>query len=132
MKKILWIIGIATYLLVIGFLAMLAEGLMPTTVRHVLLAICVIGPLLLFGEAIGEALIAVVSYITGYALLPLLTLGTFRAERSDDLLSFPWYGVTRGADGKFVASADATAVLGFVIAGLAAFLGWIIFFRDPM
>jgi hypothetical protein len=77
-------------------------------------------------------LIAVVSYITGRAILPLLTLGTLRAERSSDFLSFPWYGVTRGSDGKFVASADATAVLGFVIAVLTAFLGWIIFFRDPL
>lgn len=131
MKRILWIIGIAAYLLAIGFFVLLAEGLMPTTVRHVLLAIFVIAPLLLFGEAIGEALMAIVSYITGYALLPLLTLGSVRAERSSDLLSFPWYGVTRDSDGKFVASADATAVLGFVIAGLAVFLGWIIFSRDP-
>lgn len=70
---------------------------------------------------------AVMSYITGRAVRPLLTLGTLRAERSDDLLSFPWYGVTRGVDGKFVASADTTALLGLVIAGLTALLGWIIF-----
>lgn len=103
-----------------GFLAVFAEGFVPTTLRQVLLALFLVGPLLVFGEAIVEGLFQVVAYGLGRILLPLLTLRTVRAENFGENLSFRWYGVTRLASGTFVMSADATSVFGLVVAALLA------------
>lgn len=108
------------WLVVVGFLAVLAEGYVPKTARQVLLAAFVIGPLLIFAEAILEAIFHVVAYGAGRAFAPILTLGRMRAETLDEQLSFPWHGIKRLPDGTCVLSVDATSILGLIILALGA------------
>jgi membrane-bound ClpP family serine protease len=108
---------IVVALLLTGLVFACAEGFVPTTWQQLLLAVLVIGPLLLFGEGIAE----LVCYGTARLVLPLLTLGRLRAERFDETHSFPWYGVARIENGRFVASTDASSLLGaFIIAAFIA------------
>ena len=119
MSRAIWIISIVVWLLVVGFLAAIAEGFIPKTLRQLLLVLFLIGPLLLFGEGIAELVFQVIAYSVGRFLLPIITFGRLRAERSNDFLSFPWHGVARAADGKYVACADATAIFGLIFIVLA-------------
>lgn len=125
MLRALWALAFLAWLLAVSFLALLAEGYVPKTVRQVLLGLFVLGPVFLFGQAILELLFEIVAYSVGRIVLPVLTLGTIRSERLSDLVSFPWHGMTRASDGKYVASAETTAIVGLVaivlaIAGAAA------------
>ncbi len=115
MSRLLWIAATIVYFLVLGFLTFVAEGFIPTTLRQVLLVLFIGGPLLLLGEAIAEGLLAIVGYAAGRVLLPIITCGMFRAERYEDFMTFPWHGVARAGDGKYVVSDDATGVFGLLI-----------------
>ncbi len=66
-----------------------------------------------FGELIGEVAGQVFGYVCyglGRRVVSVLTVGFVRpAEVGDENLYFPWYGVTRGRDGKVVLS-DTAAI----------------------
>jgi hypothetical protein len=109
--RVVWAIVIVAWLLALGFVAILAEGIMPKTPRQVLLALLVVGPVLL----LGESLLEVACYGIGRATLSILTLGWMRAERLDETQSFPWYGISRLKDGQYVASGHATTMIGLAL-----------------
>lgn len=115
------------WLLAVGFLAAFAEGYIPTTLRQVLLAVFVLGPLLLFGEAVIEFVLHVISYGVGRAVLPILTFGRLRAETLSEYFSFPWYGLVRLPGGRYVLSHDATAIFGLVALALTVVAGYLAF-----
>jgi hypothetical protein len=93
-----------------------------------LLALLVVGPILLFGEAILEFFLQVIAYGVGRALLPIVTFGQMRAETSNENFSFPWHGVAREANGKHVASIDATSLFGLLAIALGAAVGFFLYF----
>ena len=74
-----------------------------------------------FGEVVGEILGQVCGYVCyglGRRVVPFLTAGVVRpAEARDEKLTFPWYGLARGRDGKAVLSDAVT-----IFAGLAMLL----------
>lgn len=106
--------AVLAWLGVVGMLAAFSEGYIPRTARQLLLAAFVIGPLLVFAEAIVEAIFHVVAYGAGRALLPIITLGRWRAETFSEDLSFPWHGIRRLPDGTGVLSHDATSIFGLM------------------
>jgi len=76
-------------------------------------------------DAFLEAMLKFVFYGIGRVIVTIATLGWVRGEGIDETLKFPWYGFTRDADGKPVASsgfcattgglAFATAVIAFLV-----------------
>ena len=108
-----WIFGV-------GLLASVSEGFIPDTPRNLLIAALILGPLLVFGEAILEFLLQVVAYTVGRTLLPVVSLGLVRGETMNESLTFPWHGVTRSSTGQLVMSADATSLFGLVVLGLVS------------
>jgi len=111
----------------IGFLAVLAEGYVPKTLRQVLLAALVVGPLLIFGEAILELLLQGVAYAIGRVVLPVVTFGKLRAEKFTEQLCFPWHGLARLPDGALVLSNEGTSVVGLMVLALVAVAGYFVF-----
>jgi len=126
-KRTTWVLGIAALLLIAGFVAAVSEGFVPTTLWQAVLAVLVIGPLLIFAEVIFEILFGAISFVTGWLLLPVLTFGKMRMESEEESLSYRWYGIARGDDGRYVASWEATGILGMLflllllIGGTAAY-----------
>lgn len=120
MNRTVGTVLIVVWLLALGFLAALAEGLLPKTLRQLLLVVLVVGPVLIF----GEALLQLVCYGVAWVIVPLVTFGWLRVEgfRTTTSLSFPWYGVARTDEGKFVVSGEAGSMigLGIVVATIAA------------
>jgi len=112
---------------VVVFLAAFAKGFMPDTLRNLLLAVFVIGPLLIFGEAIVEGVLQVVAYAIGRVLLPAITFGKLRAEKFDEELSFPWHGLTRLPEGTLVLSAEVTSLVGLAAVALIAVASYFVF-----
>ena len=104
---------LVVWLLAVGFIVALAEGLVPKTLRQVLLVLLVAGPLLVFGEALLQA----VCYGVARAVLPILTLGWFRVEGPGTTMtsSFAWYGISRTKEGKLIASAETGSIIGLLI-----------------
>jgi len=111
MSRTISIILLAVWILAVGFVVALAEGVVPKTLKQVLLVLLVAGPILAFGEAILQ----LVSYGVAWVVLPILTLGWLRVEGKGPTVSFPWYGIARAKDGKFVVSAEAGAMIGLLI-----------------
>jgi hypothetical protein len=112
--------GIAAWLLLAGFLAVLADGYLPSTIQQLLWAVLFLGPLLLFGELLFHAVVGTGAYFIGRMLLPLVTFGTVRAEAEGESDSFPWYGVARRGAGPRVASGELTMVFGLAALALVA------------
>ena len=113
-------LAILAWVLGVGLLASVSEGFIPDTPRKLLIAALILGPLLVFGEAILEFLLQVVAYAVGRTLLPVVSLGLVRAETLNESLTFPWHGVTRSSTGQLVMSADATSLFGLVVLGLVS------------
>jgi len=90
-----------------------------------------------FGELIGEVAGQVFGYVCyglGRRVVSVLTVGFVRpAEVGDGNLYFPWYGVTRGRDGKVVLS-DTSAIfvgLATLLVLLAVFVWVLNVLRQP-
>ncbi len=84
-----------------------------------------------FGELIGEVAGQVFGYVCyglGRRVVSVLTVGFVRpAEVGDENLYFPWYGVTRGRDGKVVLSDTSTIFVGLAtLLVLIAVLVWVL------
>jgi len=84
-----------------------------------------------FGELIGEVAGQVFGYVCyglGRRVVSVLTVGFVRpAEVGDENLYFPWYGVTRGRDGKVVLSDTAAIFVGLAtLLVLIAVLVWVL------
>jgi hypothetical protein len=119
---------VAAWLLLAGFLALLADGYVPRTTWHLLLALLLLGPLLLFGQLLFEALFGTVAYSVGRVLLPFATFGTVRAEAKHESLPFSWLGVHRRKEGPHIASAELTMVFGLVVMALVV-IGLFVIYR---
>ena len=63
-------------------------------------------------DAFFEALLKFVFYGIGRLIITMVTLGWVRGEGINETLEFPWYGFTRDADGKPVASSGCCALTG--------------------
>ena len=111
MRRLAWV-ALVLWMLFVGLFAAISEGFVPQTPGELLIAILLVGPILVLAEPMVE----VVLYGIGRLALPLATLGRARSETRDEAHSFPWYGVTRGADRRLVVSVNATSVFGFVCA----------------
>lgn len=64
---------------------------------------------------VGEVFVQlceVVCYPIGKTVVSWVTLRSARTEEPDEHLTFPWYGVSRGRDGKAVVSERATEFVG--------------------
>jgi hypothetical protein len=84
-----------------------------------------------FGEVVGEILGQVFGYVCygfGRQVVPFLTAGLVRpAEARDEKLTFPWYGLARGRDGKAVLSDAFTILVGLaMLLILVAALVWVL------
>ena len=84
-----------------------------------------------FGEVIGEIVGQVCGYVCyglGRRVVPFLTAGLVRAaEFRDERLTFPWYGLARGRDGKAVLSDAFTILVGLAtLLILVAALVWVL------
>jgi len=115
------------WLAVVVFLAVFAKGFMPNTLRNLLLAVFVIGPLLIFGEAIVEGLLQVVAYAIGRVVLLAVTFGKLRGQKHDEELSFPWHGMSRLPEGTLVLSHEATSLVGLAAVALIAVASYFVF-----
>lgn len=118
--RLVQVLAILAWILGVGLLASVSEGFIPDTPRKLLIAALLLGPLLVFGEAILEFLLKVVAYAVGRTLLPVVSLGQMRAETMHESLTFPWHGVTKSPTGQFVISADATSLFGLVVLALVS------------
>lgn len=63
-------------------------------------------------DALFEVLVKFVFYGIGRLLVTVVTLGFVRGEGVDETLEFPWYGFTRDAGGKPVASSGFCGLIG--------------------
>ncbi len=79
-----------------------------------------LGLLMLF---FAEALFGVV----GYFVIAAVSFGSVRGASSTEVnLQFPWHGLARSSNGKWVVEAQAAALVGavFVIGALAMYIAW--------
>ena len=84
-----------------------------------------------FGQLIGEIAGQVLGYVCyglGRRTVSFATAGFVRpAEIRDENLSFPWYGLTRGRDGRVVVSDTFAIVVGVaVLLVLIVVLVWVL------
>jgi hypothetical protein len=79
-------------------------------------------------EVVGNVLIDVICYGTARVLLPLLSIGWVRAERSADsgVLRFGIFGGARDTNGRFVLSREMSALFGGVFLVGLAVLGFVL------
>ena len=81
------------------------------------------------GGVVGEVFVQlceVVCYPIGKTIVPWVTLWCARTEEPDEHLTFAWYGVARGRDGKTVLSERATEFVGLaVLIMVAVVVVWI-------
>jgi hypothetical protein len=64
------------------------------------------------GEAILEFLVEILCYGVGKVIVPVITFNRARSQGESEIISFPWYGVGRGSDGRSVLSPGLTGLLG--------------------
>ncbi len=86
-------------------------------------------------DVLVARLLRALFYGIGRVVLPVVTLGRARTASLRDVndnLSFPWHGIAKSRDGKYVLSPAATSEFGFLCLGLLIVLGRIlgpIFYR---
>src|SRR5262245_57754183 len=90
LRAFAWVGG-TLWVLLVGLFAAISEGIIPKSLKQLLLIALVVGPLLVFAEPLLEILF----HAIGRAALLLTTFGRVRAEGFHEKLAFAWYGVAR-------------------------------------
>jgi hypothetical protein len=54
------------------------------------------------GGFVVEFLVEIVCYGLGKVIIPIVTLGRARSQGEIEIILFPWYGIARSSDGRFV------------------------------
>ena len=87
------------------------------------------------GEAVLEFVFEVVCYGIGKIIIPVISIDRARSHDENEIVPFPWYGIARGHDGRFVVSPGLTGFCGMValLFLLAAVLGfwYVLYFFEP-
>ena len=73
-----------------------------------------------FGDIVLEFLFDVVCYDIGKVTIPIVTLDRARSQGESEIVSFLWYGISRGSDGRFVFSPGLNRILWYGGTALAA------------
>jgi hypothetical protein len=67
------------------------------------------------GDTVLEFLFEIVCYGIGKVIIPIVTLDRARSQGESEIVSFPWHGIARGSDGRFVLFPGLTGFCGIVV-----------------